>query len=129
MFGRKKTGEELASLATKAISANVMVADENFYIVYMNDAVKALLREAEPDLKRDMPQFSVDTLIGTNIDVFHKNPSHQRQLLQGLSSTHRATIKIGKWAFDLVATPLKHADGRRAGVVVEWSDASVRLEK
>ena len=129
MFGRKKTSEGMASLATKTISANVMVADENLRIVYMNEAVKALLREAEPDLKKDLPRFSVDTLIGTNIDVFHKNPSHQRQLLQGLNSVHRATIKIGEWTFDLVATPLQHADGRRAGVVVEWSDASVRLQK
>jgi methyl-accepting chemotaxis protein len=129
MFGRNKTSEGMASLATKAISANVMVADENLHIVYMNEAVKALLREAEPDLKKDLPRFSVDTLIGTNIDVFHKNPSHQRQLLQGLKSVHRATIKIGEWTFDLVATPLQHADGRRAGVVVEWSDASVRLQE
>jgi methyl-accepting chemotaxis protein len=128
MFGRMKTSEGLASLATKAISANVMVADANLHIVYMNEAVKALLREAEPDLKKDLPKFNVDTLIGTNIDVFHKNPSHQRQLLQALTSVHRATIKIGKWSFDLVATPLKHADGRRAGVVVEWADASVRLQ-
>ena len=129
MFGRKKTSEGMASLATKAISANVMVADENLHIVYMNEAVKALLREAEPDLKKDLPRFSVDTLIGTNIDVFHKNPSHQRQLLQGLNSVYRATIKIGEWTFDLVATPLQQADGRRAGVVVEWSDASIRLQK
>jgi methyl-accepting chemotaxis protein len=128
MFGRMKTSEGLASLATKAISANVMVADENLHIVYMNEAVKALLREAEPDLKKDLPKFNVDTLIGTNIDVFHKNPGHQRQLLQALTSVHRATIKIGKWSFDLVATPLKNADGRRAGVVVEWADASIRLQ-
>ena len=128
MFGRKKTNEGLASLATKAISANVMVADENLQIVYMNEAVKALLREAEPDLKKDLPKFNVDTLIGTNVDVFHKNPSHQRQLLRALTSVHRATIGIGKWSFDLVATPLKNADGRRAGVVVEWADASIRLQ-
>ena len=128
MFGRNKTNEGLASLATKAISANVMVADENLHIVYMNEAVKALLREAEPDLKKDLPKFNVDTLIGTNVDVFHKNPSHQRQLLQAVTSVHRATIEIGKWSFDLVATPLKNADGRRAGVVVEWADASIRLQ-
>src|SRR3984893_3242720 len=128
MFGRMKTSEGLASLATKAISANVMVADENLHIVYMNEAVKALLREAEPDLKKDLPRFNVDTLIGTNIDVFHKNPGQQRQLLQALTSVRRATIEIGKWSFDLVATPLKNADGRRAGVVVEWADASIRLQ-
>ena len=128
MFRRKPDSESLALIATRAISANVMIADTDLNIVYMNEAVKTLLREAEADLKKDLPKFSVDTLIGTNIDVFHKNPSHQRQMLQSLSSVHRATIKIGKWSFDLMATPLRKADGSRAGTVVEWADASVRLQ-
>jgi methyl-accepting chemotaxis protein len=128
MFRRKPDSDSLALIATRAISANVMIADTDLNIVYMNEAVKTLLREAEADLKKDLPKFSVDTLIGTNIDVFHKNPSHQRQMLQSLSSVHRATIKIGKWSFDLMATPLKKADGSRAGTVVEWADASIRLQ-
>jgi methyl-accepting chemotaxis protein len=49
-------------------------------------------------------------------------------MLQALASEHRATIKIGKWMFDLIAQPLRHPDGTRAGTVVEWSDASVRLQ-
>jgi len=128
MFRRKPDSDSLALMATRAISANVMIADTDLNIVYMNEAVKTLLREAEADLKKDLPKFSVDTLIGTNIDVFHKNPSHQRQMLQSLSAVHRATIKIGKWSFDLMATPLKKADGSRAGTVVEWADASIRLQ-
>jgi len=128
MFQRRNSAEALTALATKAISANVMVADDKFNIVYMNEAVTKLLRQAEPDLKKDLPQFSVDRLVGTNIDVFHKNPSHQRQMLQSLKSAHRAMIRIGKWSFDLVATPLHQSDGSRAGTVVEWADASIRLQ-
>src|ERR1700756_893735 len=128
MFHRKSGSDALALLAARAIGANVMVADENFNIVYMNDSVTALLRGAEADLRKDLPQFSVSTLIGINIDVFHKDPSYQRRMLEGLKSTHRATITIGNWTFDLVATPLKNADGSRAGIVVEWADASVRLQ-
>ena len=128
MFRRQPSSDTLTLLAAQAIKANVMVADDNLNIVYLNDAVKALLREAEADLKKDLPKFSVDTLIGTNIDIFHKNPAHQRQMLASLSSTHHATIKIGSWTFDLIATPLKRADGSRAGTVVEWADASIRLQ-
>jgi methyl-accepting chemotaxis protein len=128
MFGRTRNADGLALLAAEALTAKVMVADENFNIVYMNESVKALLREAEADLKKDLPKFNVDTLIGTNIDAFHKNPSHQRQMLQTLRSVHRATIKIGQWTFDLVATPLKKPDGSRAGIAVEWADASIRLQ-
>jgi methyl-accepting chemotaxis protein len=128
MFARKPKSDSLVLLATKAICANVMVADETFNIVYMNDAVTQLLREAETDLKLELPQFDVNKLIGANIDIFHKNPAHQRQMLERLTATHRATIKIGVRTFDLVATPLRRADGRRTGVVVEWADASVRLQ-
>ena len=127
MFQRKSNSDALILLAAKAISANVMVADENFNIVYMNEAVTSMLLEAEADLKKELPNFNVATLIGTNIDVFHKNPSHQRRMLEGLKSVHRATIKVGNWTFDLVAMPLTDAGGRRAGTVVEWADASVRL--
>lgn len=105
-----------------------MVADENLNIVYMNEAVMAMLREAEPELRKQLPSFRVDTLIGTNIDVFHKNPAHQRRILGSLNSMYRATINIGSWTFDLVATPLKDENGRRAGIAVEWADASVRLQ-
>ncbi len=128
MFGRKPSHDAYALRATKAISANVMVADENYNIVYMNEAVTEFLRAAEPDLKKKLPQFDVGRLIGANIDVFHKNPSHQRQMLASLKARHRATIRIGKWTFDLVATPLNGADGSRSGVVVEWADASIRLQ-
>ncbi|CCD92493.1 putative methyl-accepting chemotaxis receptor/sensory transducer with PAS domain [Bradyrhizobium sp. ORS 375] len=128
MFGRKNKSEALATLAADAITAKVMVADDKLDIVYMNKAVTALLREAEADLKKQLPSFRVDGLIGTNIDVFHKDPAHQRHMLKALAAEHRACIKIGKWTFDLVAQPLRHPDGSRAGTVVEWSDASVRLQ-
>lgn len=128
MFSRNLGADRLALLEAKTIGASIMVADQNLNIVYMNDAVVELLREAESDLKKELPQFSVDTLIGSNIDIFHKNPSHQRRMLEGLSAKHRATIKVGQRTFDLLASPLLQADGRRVGFVVEWADATVRLQ-
>lgn len=127
MFKRKSNSDALTLMATKVVSANVMVADNDLNIVYMNNAVTDLLREAETDLKKELPHFNVNTLVGTNIDVFHKNPQHQRRMLASLSTVHRAMIQIGERKFDLVATPVKNEDGSRAGIVVEWSDASIRL--
>jgi methyl-accepting chemotaxis protein len=128
MFRRRSNSDALALLAARAISARVMVADENLNIVYMNEAVMEMLREAEAELRKELPNFRVDTLIGTNIDVFHKNPAHQRRIIGGLDSAYRATIKVGNSTFDLVATPLKDGNGHRAGVAVEWADASLRLQ-
>ncbi len=129
MFKGRSHGNDLAkSLATDSIGANVMVADASLTIVYMNRAVTEFLTEAESDIQKDLPRFKVATLIGSNIDVFHKNPAHQRRMLENLNATHRAMIHVGGRSFDLVATPLKNKHGQRAGVVVEWADATMRLQ-
>jgi methyl-accepting chemotaxis protein len=128
MFKRKTNLEALKSSAVDVLGANVMVADDSLHIVHMNDAVAALLRQAETDLRKDLPGFDVAKLIGSNIDVFHKNPQHQRQMLEKLNAAHRATIRVGGHAFDLVVTPVKLADGGRGGFAVEWTDAAIRLQ-
>lgn len=125
---RPDTRETVKSIATDIITANVMVTDANLTIVYMNNAVMAFLNEAETDIRKDLPKFNTATLIGSSIDVFHKNPAHQRKLLENLTVTHRATIQVGGRSFDLVATPLTDKAGRRAGIVVEWADAAIRLQ-
>ena len=129
MFKGRSNATELAkSLATDLITANVMVADADLKILYLNRAVNELLREAEADIRKDLPKFSVATLVGSNIDVFHKNPQHQRRMLASLDAIHRATINVGGRSFDLAVTPLKDKAGRRVGFVVEWADATIRLQ-
>jgi methyl-accepting chemotaxis protein len=129
MFKGRSNATGLAkSLATDSITANVMVADADLKILYLNRAVTELLREAEADIRKDLPKFSVATLVGSNIDVFHKNPQHQRRMLASLDAIHRATINAGGRSFDLAVTPLKDKAGRRVGFVVEWADATIRLQ-
>ncbi len=129
MFGRGKVNRALARKmsALNALRAKVMVADENLTIVHVNPAVVELLREAESDLRKDLPRLDVSRLVGTNIDVFHKNPDHQRRLLATLTKPYSATIKVGGHQFDLLVSPLTE-DGQRIGFVVEWADAKERLE-
>ncbi|EWY39747.1 methyl-accepting chemotaxis protein [Skermanella stibiiresistens SB22] len=112
--------------ALDALRANVMIADDDLNIIHMNPSVIDLMREAEADLRKELPRFSVATLIGSNIDIFHKNPGHQRKMLAALSKPHDATIKVGHRTFDLRVTPLSDR-GKRIGFVVEWNDAKERL--
>ncbi|SNS14701.1 methyl-accepting chemotaxis sensory transducer with Pas/Pac sensor [Azospirillum sp. RU38E] len=129
MLGRFTKNRDLPTARIAALDAlrgNVMVADPNLDIIYMNPSVMALMQEAEADLRKELPHFRADRLIGSNIDVFHKNPAHQRKMLAALTKPHAATIRVGKWTFDLLVTPLSEA-GRRIGFVVEWSNAHERL--
>ncbi len=117
----------LRTASLDMLSINVMVADADLNIVYMNASILTFLSEAEAEIRKELPHFSASKLVGQSIDVFHKNPAHQRQLLSRLSGTHRANIKIGTRTFDLLANPIM-SDGKRIGTVVEWSDASQRIQ-
>ena len=111
-----------AQAALEAVTSNVMIADAGNTITFMNSAVKAMLTRAEADLRKALPNFSVATTIGQNIDVFHKNPSHQKALLASMRDTYRTEIVVAGRTFRLVATPIFNSDGARAGTVVEWAD-------
>ncbi len=128
MFGRTSRADLHKTHALDALSVCVMIADEALNIVYLNPSVRDLLAQAEQDIRKDLPNFRVSDLVGQNIDCFHSNPVHQRRLLEGLNSVHRATISVGGRSFDLIASPIKGADGKRCGVAVEWTDASIRLQ-
>ncbi len=126
MFGIQSSASKSQLTALNAVTANIMIADKHLNITFMNEAVKTLLSEVESDLRKELPKFEVATLIGKNIDVFHKNPSHQRNMLSALQNRHKATIKIGSQIFDLTVTPLKSGN-EVTGFVVEWFNAKERL--
>lgn len=108
--------------ALEVVTSNVMIADANLDIVFMNKAVEQMLIKAEGDLRKALPNFDVRTVLGSNIDIFHKNPGHQRSMLAALRDTYRTQIKIAGRTFALVATPVIDAQGVRTGTVVEWGD-------
>jgi len=125
LMSTKLERAKLASLET--ISANIMIADEKLKILYVNGATRRLLEAAEHEMRAELPQFSMAKLVGSNIDIFHKNPEHQRKMLGALKSRHDATIKVGSHVFDLIVTPLK-TGAKTVGYVVEWADAKARIE-
>jgi len=108
--------------ALDVATTNVMVADADYNIVYANGALKAMLKVAEADLRKDLPRFDAATVIGTNIDAFHKNPAHQRGMLDRLAATHVTRLAIGGRRFDLTVNPIRGEHGARLGTVVEWKD-------
>lgn len=113
--------------ALDATSSNVMVADVNRTIVYMNPAVINMLRTAEADIRAVLPHFAVDKILGSSMDIFHKNPAHQMKLLENLSTSYTSNIVVGKRHFRLVANPIFFSDGTRLGSVVEWQDRTLEI--
>jgi len=120
--------EKVINLRVRAgldvVKANVMVADDKHDIMYMNAALQQMMRETESELRKALPNFEAGKLVGANMDAFHKNPAHQRKLLDALTTTHTANIEIGSQKFTLFATPVVDSHGKRAGTVIEWRNTT-----
>lgn len=109
------------------VSSNVMMADPDGNIIYCNEAVLEMMRKAQKDIRAQLPNFDAEKIVGSNFDIFHKNPEHQRRMLESLKTTHRGQIKVGVRSFDLIANPVVDDSGTKLGTVVEWADVTDQL--
>lgn len=116
----------LASVAQRAadaldsVATNVLVCDETFTVTYGNRKSQDTLRKLEP-LLIEMFGVRANQVIGINIDSFHRDPAHQRRLLQGLRGrSHTAEFKIGDETIALSAQGLFDSAGNFSGAVVNW---------
>jgi len=106
------------------IPINVLLANKDFDIVYMNPASYKQLKELEHLLPKP-----VDQLIGQSIDIFHKNPEMQRKILADPSNLpHRAKIKVGDETLDLLVTAIMDKDNNYIGPMVSWSVVTAQVE-
>ena len=113
--------------ALDSSSTMMMLADNEFNIVYMNAPLDKMLTDAEAKIQADLPDFNAATLVGANIDVFHKNPSHQRNMLEAMTEIHTANLDIGGMSVSLDVSPVFNEEGERLGTVVEWRDLTAEL--
>ncbi|EKQ63862.1 methyl-accepting chemotaxis protein [Xanthomonas citri pv. malvacearum str. GSPB1386] len=109
------------------VSTNVMIADAERRIIYVNRPLQRMLSEMQDVLRHDLPNFDATALSTTRIDQFHRNPEQSR-LLDQLKSTHTAQIEIGGRIVQEVVSPVVAATGERMGYVVEWSDRTQQVQ-
>lgn len=127
----KQTQEKLAQEATVGriqsmmdnMPINVMMADKEGNILYINPKSKQTLTTIE----RDLP-IPVEKIVGHSFDVFHKNPSHQRRLIaDDRNLPHKAQIKVGANTLSLMASAVYDNKKNYLGPMVTWEVITDRL--
>ncbi|MEZ5825341.1 MAG: methyl-accepting chemotaxis protein [Geminicoccaceae bacterium] len=103
-----------------------MICDlDTFEIEYANQRSMELLESIRDDLPVDP-----EDIIGTAIDVFHKHPQHQHQLLSDPKNyPHKARIKVGEHSLELDVSLIELRNGkpRRASLVWNVITHAVRM--
>jgi methyl-accepting chemotaxis protein len=99
---------------------NVMYADRDLKLQYMNaTSIRTFKR-----LEQYLP-VKVDQMIGQSLDIFHKNPEHQRKLLADPRNLpYSATIRIGPEILELTAAAIVDSHGEYLGPMVSWEYAT-----
>jgi methyl-accepting chemotaxis protein len=95
---------------------NMMFADRNFNITYMNPASLTTLRKLEAFLP-----IKADEIVGASLDIFHKTPSYQRGILADKAQLpRRANINVGPEVLDLLVSPITDKNGAHVGAMASW---------
>jgi methyl-accepting chemotaxis protein len=113
--------------ALDVVRSGVMLADDSYNVLYMNGALTEMMKECEPEIRAALPNFDASKIVGAPMDLFDKDPAHQREMLDGLTGACESQVAVGALKFVLVATPVIDQHGRRTGTVVEWRN--VTMEK
>lgn len=114
--------------AVEGMTTNIMMADKDGNITYYNPALKNLLRSRESDLRGIFPGFQADNLVGKNIDIFHKNPAHQRGIIGNPDRMpYTADIKVGGLEFSLTCIAMYDAAGNYIGPALQWEDITEQM--
>ncbi|MEI6234370.1 MAG: methyl-accepting chemotaxis protein [Planctomycetota bacterium] len=96
---------------------HLLFADLDFNLTMINPASVKTLKKIEHLLP-----VKVDDTMGKKIDIFHKNPDHQRRILTSLRVGQSATaeIKLGTETLSLVYAAIPDAKGQIMGYMAAW---------
>ncbi len=111
-----------ASILEK-IPVNLIIADKDFCITYLNSSSKKTLKSIE-----DLLPVKAEEIVGKSIDVFHKNPEHQRNLLSNPNNLPYSTqIQLGEEILTLLVNLVKDDEGNNSGFMVTWEVITQQL--
>jgi methyl-accepting chemotaxis protein len=120
---RMRTTNALYASMSENSPINIMYADRELKIQYMNPASTKTLKTLEKSLP-----VPVEKMMGQTIDIFHKNPSYQKGLLTDPKNLPRtAVINVGNETVDLLVSPIFDANKNYLGAMVIWSVITERL--
>jgi methyl-accepting chemotaxis protein len=115
------TAELRIKSALDRASSRVVLADENFKIIYVNGAMQQFLFEARSDLRRDLPRLDIDHIVGASLDGLFKSHVNQRRTLQE-SPSYSTDLNIGDRSLRLATNAVIDPEGHRIGTMVELID-------
>ena len=117
--------EQIKSNIPDNISSAIMMVDRDFMVTYANKPTLELLRTHADAFRKLFAAFDPEKIVGACIDVFHKNPAHQRKMLSDASRLpFKTEITVGDLKIALNVSASFDRKGNYVGNVLEWQDVT-----
>jgi methyl-accepting chemotaxis protein len=113
--------------ALNKASTNVMIADANNSILFMNEAMQSMLERNEPELRKSFGRLDSRNLLGNGLDVFSGVAAFQAGALASLRAVSKNQVQVGELYFEITINPIVSTQGDRLGTVIEWLERTLEV--
>src|SRR5882757_6561826 len=118
--------------ALDRVSAGVTLVDTSGTIIYLNDFAANIFRTRAVEIRKHVPQFDSERVIGSSFETLHRGSAHRAggSGADGpaeLSSARTEEFKVGQATLRLISTPVVDGHGDRVGTVVQWIDRTEEI--
>ncbi|MEL7298381.1 MAG: methyl-accepting chemotaxis protein [Pseudomonadota bacterium] len=136
LFGANSSADDAKRHAHNATLAYIfdhsdaafMIIDNDFVITYVNESTMTILREHREHFETIWHDFDPERIVGTCIDRFHADPSHQRSMMaQPMQQPFKTRISVGELTFALKVTALFDVNGEYNGNALEWINVTEEI--
>jgi methyl-accepting chemotaxis protein len=108
--------------ALNRLDANVMVADNELKIIFVNPAAERMLARAQDSFRKELPGFDASKVLGAGLESMTREPDVLRGQIERLTDIVTRQEIIGGRTMKAIMSPMKDDTGRRLGTVLEWFD-------
>jgi len=114
-------------LALDVCRTNVVMADTEQNIIYMNHSAKKTFATAEQDLRSQLPGFKATELMGSDICSIHQDPTQRLKSLRSINQEIHEDIILGGRSLRTYTNPVLSEDGEKLGIAMEFADRTVEI--
>lgn len=117
----KAVSGQIVQSALDNASSNMMLVDQEHKIIYLNETIKTLFKDAQSDISSQVSNFNVNKLVGSSLLDLYKDPAKQKGIIESLTKSHKAEKVYGNTILKILSSPIIQ-DGKRIGTVLEWEN-------
>jgi methyl-accepting chemotaxis protein len=114
--------------ALDQLDANVMVADNDRQIIFVNPAAARMLARAQEAFRKELPAFDASKVLGSSLDTLTREPATLRSAVERLTDLETRQEVIGGRTMKTIMSPMKDDTGRRLGTVLQWFDRTQEVK-